>query len=386
MYKKLCNLASFILVASFLLLTIPAGVMADNAPIDTGIIKGAILMEPYSGRVLFEHDSSSKYSVAGLTRLAALLIICEAFDSGTITDDTVVTVSAKSAAVKGTTAFLANGERMNAGDMLMAAVMINAGDAIHALMCCICGSENTAVERINARCRELGIDASYSDICGDGVLLSCTDLAAIGTALIKSESFRRNSSLYYEKLSHTTGASQTELANPNKLTKQYSGCLGVATGSSTDAGYCGVFASERGGTTYIAVAIGAKNSSDRFVTGIELMDYGYANFRSSKMVTAGETAAEIPVSGALEKTIKLVTASDLSLLVSVNGAKLYSETEIPESVEAPIKEGQIIGRIRYLTENGEIVGEVDLIAYSGAEKAGFKDYVMLIMRAWFGRT
>ena len=358
MYKKLCNLVSFILVASFLLLTIPAGVIADNAPIDTGIIKGAILMEPYSGRVLFEHDSSSKYSVAGLTRLAALLIICEAFDSGTITDDTVVTVSAKSAAVKGTTAFLANGERMNAGDMLMAAVMINAGDAIHALMCCICGSENTAVERINARCRELGIDASYSDICGDGVLLSCTDLAAIGTALIKSESFRRNSSLYYEKLSHTTGASQTELANPNKLTKQYSGCLGVATGSSTDAGYCGVFASERGGTTYIAVAIGAKNSSDRFVTGIELMDYGYANFRSSKMVTAGETAAEIPVSGALEKTIKLVTASDLSLLVSVNGAKLYSETEIPESVEAPIKEGQIIGRIRYLTENGEIVGEV----------------------------
>ena len=57
MYKKLCNLASFILVASFLLLTIPAGVIADNAPIDTGIIKGAILMEPYSGGVLFENDS-----------------------------------------------------------------------------------------------------------------------------------------------------------------------------------------------------------------------------------------------------------------------------------------------------------------------------------------
>lgn len=386
MYKKLCNLASFILAVCFLLLMIPAGAAADNAPIDTGLIKGAMLMEPYSGRVLFEHDSSSKYSVAGLTRLVALLVVCEAFDSGMIEDDTVVTVSAKSAAVKGATAFLANGERMNAGDMLMAAVMINAGDAIHALMCCICGSENTAVERINARCGELGIDASYNDICGDGVLLSCADLSAIGAALIRSDSFGRNSSLYYEKLSHTTGASQTELANPNKLARQYSGCLGVATGSSTDAGYCGVFASERGGTTYLAVAIGAKNSSDRFVAGIELMDYGYANFRSSKMVTAGEIAAEVPVSGALEKTIRLVAASDLSLLVGVNGSKLYSETEFPECVEAPIKSGQKIGRIRYLTEDGEIVGEVDLIAASDAEKAEFKDYIMLLLRAWTGRT
>ena len=98
---------------------------------------------------------------------------------------------------------------MKASDLLRAAVMINAGDAIHALAATVCGSDSAASERINNRLSELGISSQYIDIIGDGIALSAYDLALIGRALIKSESFRKYSMCFYENLTHTTGAKDT---------------------------------------------------------------------------------------------------------------------------------------------------------------------------------
>ena len=354
----------------------------STAPIDTSLVKSAMLIEAASGKTIFEYNSEAPLAIAGLTRLPALLIICEAFDSGAITEETSVTVSGKSAAVKGATAFLSEGEQISAADLLRAAIMINAGDAIHALASTICGSESAAADRINTRLSELGISSQYTDIIGNDCTLSALDLTKIGSALLKCASFKKYSSLFYESLEHSNGSKPTELANPNKLVKQYSGCSGIATGSSSDAGYCGVFAAERGGTSYLAVCIGAANSSDRFATGIELLDYGFASFRSTKVISAGDKVDTVQVFGAIETEVNIVAEKDLTLLLSTTDAKYIPESQYETSLTAPIKQGQILGTLKYLNSAGEEIGSVNLIAEKAVEAASLLDYLGLLFKCW----
>lgn len=356
-----------------------------TVPIDTNKVGAALLMEAGSGKILFEYEADEKRESAGLSRLPALLVICEAFDEGILKEDTMVTVGDKAAAIKGTTAFLKSGEQMNAGDMLMAAVMINAGDAIHALACAAFGSENTAAEKINSRMNEIGVSVQYADICGEGSLLSASELAKIGMELLKSETYGKNGTLFYEKIEHNTGAGETELANPNKLIKQYSGCMGIATGSSKESGYCGVFAADRGGTAYIAVVLGAANGADRFGTGIELLDYGFASFRSVTVIRAGEVIAEIPVVGGLENTVKAISTDDAVMLLNVSDAKYFSENVLPETINAPVSKGQSLGSVKLMNVTGDLIFEIPLVADRDIVQARLIDYIELVVMQWLRR-
>ena len=211
--------------------------------VDIGSARAALLIDEASGKMLFEANAAEKLPAAGLTRLAALTVICDAFDSGAIAGDTEVSVDETASRIGGTTAFLRAGERMDANSLLLASVMINAGDATHALACAAFGGESNAVAAINSRLAGIGVSAVYSDICGAGQSLSAMELASIARGLIKNQTYSKYGTKFYERISHE-GAGETELANPNKLIKQYSGCLGVGTGSSAEAGYCGVFAAK----------------------------------------------------------------------------------------------------------------------------------------------
>ena len=135
--------------------------------------------------------------------------------------------------------------------------------------------------------------------------------------------------------------------------------MGVATGSSQTAGYCGVFAAERGGTCYIAVSLGAANSSNRFVCGIELMDYGFANFRSVKVVSEGDIIGGVCVSGSLENSV-----------------------QYEQEITAPISEGQTLGKLVFTDSAGELMGEVNLVSIKEIPNAGFSDCFDYILRAW----
>ena len=148
MCKKNCLLLA---LACVILLVPINNTRAESVPVDTSLVRAAVLMEAETGRLLFASNEESKLEVAGLSRLAALLVICDAFDGGMIDGDTMINVSHKAASVRGATAFLSEGESMKASDLLRAAVMINAGDAIHALAATVCGSDSAASERINNR-------------------------------------------------------------------------------------------------------------------------------------------------------------------------------------------------------------------------------------------
>lgn len=357
-------------------------VNAEGMPIDVSNVQAALLMETDSKNVLFDFNVNQNFPIAGLVRLAPLLVVCDCFDNSLISSNTSVTVSPGSASIKGSTAFLSIGETALASDLLRASVMINAGDALHALLISIFQTEESAVRAINMRLSELKIEREYESIFDDSITFTPYELGIIGDSLLKSESFMMYSTLYLEYFKHSNGAKDTELVNPNKLIKQYSGCLGVATGYSTAAGYCGVFAAKRGETSFIAVVMGGNNSSNRFSCGMEMLDYGFSHYRSLNTVEKGQVICEVHVVGAIAQTVTLIAENNVKILLNVEAANYTSQTTINEQITAPVHEGQVLGKITYFDSQNNCVGSVNLISMNEVSAATLGDYIKFVLRSW----
>ena len=372
------KLLSVVIMLSLFLLLLPKA--NAEAPVDLSSASAALLIDADSGTVIAEKDPDVKLEAAGLKRLPALLMICDAFDSGSISEDTIVTVSPEAARMRGATAFLSSGERIEAGHLLKAAVMINAGDAAYALVNAIWPSGGAALEAVNSRLSELGC-GRLDDALGEGRSFSANEIASVALELLKSEAFLKYSSVYLDAIPHEN-ASATELTNPNRLVRFYSGCFGLATGSVGSSEYSGAFAARRGNTTFLAVVLGAPDSSTRFKLAEELLDHGFASFRSVEIGKAGDVFGEVSVIGGSANSVEAVLGCDLFMLTGLNGSKLLTEAELPDSIEAPIAEGSEIGTLNVRSASGDLLISAPLTAKSTIERACFKDIFIRLVMSW----
>ena len=267
---------------------------------------GAVLTDASGKETLFDLYADVPYDVAGLVKLPAILTLCQAIDEGMIRADAEMTVTMRAAKIGGPTAFLEEGETLRASELIKAAVMISAGDAIMTLGENVYGSENVFIENIHATLRLCGLEKNMTDACGTGMQFTAKELACLGAAAMRSETFQKYCTLYREVLLHADGR-ETELVNANRLVRSYSGCKGLITGSSGTSTYCGVFAAERSGTGFLAVVIGAASANDRFAAAETMLNYGFSNFVSQQLCRAETIIAEaVPVHEGTEKTVNLI--------------------------------------------------------------------------------
>lgn len=349
-------------------------------PIDMGTAKAALLIERSSGKVLLGENTEASYSVAGLSRLPALLLVCEALDKGELSLQQQIRVSETAASAKGTSAFLEAYETLSASVLLKAAAMILAGDAIYALCEALSASQEILVSRINERLSALGISVQYSDLLGSDVSLSAMDIAALGNALCESTAYRSFSMLYNDSLVHEDGR-HTDITSANKLLKSCTGCIGGLTGSSQEAGYCGVFMVQRGQICYIAVVIGAQNATERAKVASELVEYAFSAFSVKTLAREGEVLVrDIPVIGGTQSRVDLVATENITLVA--RNTEYTLEKDIPESLTAPLTQGARLGSIRYIDSQGECIAEVELTVTMDVPVARMRDHFLLILRQW----
>lgn len=370
-------------LALALLLLIPAGIaLGDQAmPADLAGAKAAVLVEQAGGQAVAAYKAEERMEVGGLTRLAALLAVCEGMDQGLLQPSASVTVSEAAAKIKGPTAFLSAYEVIDAASLLKAAVMITAGDAIYALAEGTYGSATACLQRMQGRLSELGIQAAYTDLMGNDVRLNANDLVALGRALMKSPAFTTYSSLFFDGITHADGRA-TELASSNRLLKTSVGCAGVATGSSPGAGYCGVFSVTRGGAAWICAIIGAPNASGRTAAAGGLIDYGFAAYEVKTLAKAEQVLVEsIPVRGASRSTVALVAAEDAVLLLP-KGTGHQAQWELPESLSAPLSSAEAVGKVRYVDDGGAELCSVELLPAEDIHQARVADYAALVLVGW----
>ena len=110
--KILCVFLSVLLIFSSLSFNVSADFAVDAE------VKSAILIEPSTGTVLYEKNADERLSPASVTKIMTALLVMEAIDSGRLSLDDTITVSANASAMGGSQIFLEIGEKISVTELL----------------------------------------------------------------------------------------------------------------------------------------------------------------------------------------------------------------------------------------------------------------------------
>lgn len=127
----------------------------------------------------------------------------------------------------------------------------------------------------------------------------------------------------------------------------------------------------------------APTSAIRFKNASALLDFGFANFEYKKMINKGDVIKSVMVNKGVRAEVNVVAENDCGALISRgNAIKMEQNIEIPEIVDAPIKKGFIVGKLKYVLD-GEIVGECNLVINEDVEKMNLLNMEQYVLDKWF---
>ena len=343
---------------------------ADVDPNLTISAKSAILIERSTGTVIFEHDADKQMPPASITKIMTLLLVFEAMDEGKFTMETEISASEHACSMGGSQIWLEPGEVFTVNELLKAAAISSANDACVALGEAVSGSEEAFVELMNARAAELGMKNTVFKNCtgldAEGHLSTARDIAVMSAELLSHPEIKNYSTVWMDSLR----GGETELTNTNRLVRFYKGCTGLKTGSTDEAGCCLSASAERDGMELVSITLGSPNTDERFAAGRKLLDYGFANFALVRMTPPEEYLAPIAVSHGTEETVQPVCQETPAFLLKKGQRDgVEQSVYLPEKLEAPVKSGDVIGRVT-VTLNGGEIGGYDIVAAEDVPRMG----------------
>lgn len=369
----------FAILLSFVLLFVPvisAGALGED---DISSPAG-VLMDANSGKILYEKNAHEQRPCASITKVMTLTLVMEAVDSGKIHMDDVVTTSAHAASMGGSDIWLEEGEQMTVDDMIKATAVASANDAAVALAEFVCGSEEDFVAAMNDKAAALGMgDTTFKNCNGldeEGHITSAYDVALMSRELIKHEKIFDYTTIWLDSLR----GGETQIVNTNKLLRSYDGITGLKTGTTGDAGSCISATAERGGLSLIAVVLGADTGKERFRDAATLLDYGFANFETKKL-SLTESLYPITVDGGMQDTAAIACDDAAYLTVPKGeGEGMKELLDIPDSIPAPVKKGDVVGSLKF-SLSGEEIASFDVVADEDVEEKSFGSIFLLLLRS-----
>jgi D-alanyl-D-alanine carboxypeptidase len=251
---------------------------------DTAAVKGAIVMDATSGKILFEDRADYIGPPASVTKLMTFLLVHERIMRGDLTLQTPVNVTAEAAKTGGSQVYLADKEVFPVEELLFALMIASANDAATALAIHVAGSRNAFVELMNTRARELGLTHTTfrsphglppsSRKLADSDLTSPRDLAALSVHLLKTTDILRYTSVKLRTF--RPGPRQIDMVNHNHLLGKVAGVDGLKTGFTRGAGFCLAATALRHGRRVLVVTMGSPDSKTRDLKIAELIERGFS--------------------------------------------------------------------------------------------------------------
>ena len=369
------RVAALILGLFFILNALPCAALDINPATDRDFdvpCQAAILIDEDSGTVLYEKNADESRPIASITKIMTLLLAFEALEAGKVSLSDTVPVSEHAYHMGGSQIWLEPGEQLTLDEMLKAICISSANDAAVAVAEFIGGSEPVFVERMNARAKELGMQSTtFRNACGldeDGHLSTARDVAIMSREMLLNHPEIEN---YCTVWMDTLRGGTTQLVNTNKLLKSYNGITGLKTGTTGKAGVCISASASRDDLRLIAVVLGSSSGKERFAAATSLLDYGFAMFESALVPIPADAPKTLPVQKGEESALELCyTAPERCLAVKGQGSALQAEVELPQTLEAPIREGSVIGSLNIKNSQG-ILQSCPIIAAKPVDARSF---------------
>ena len=332
--------------------------------------KAAVLINVNSGQVVFEQNADVPIPPASLTKLMTLNLAFDAADDAFIGLDDEVRVSEKAWKTKGSRMFLEVRKTVPLEIMLKGIAVVSANDACVAVSEHISGVEEVFAERMNEKADLIGMDSSiFKNSHGlpvEGQLTTARDMATLSVYYIR----HHPEVLKYHSIKKMTFNKITQ-PNRNGLLWLDYGVDGLKTGWFSKAGFHIVATAQKGDDRFVAVVMGSKGERERENIALKMLNYGFRNFNTVKVINADEKIAEMPVWKGDASELQLGTIKTASVTVPREAkGNIQINKEFPDRIYAPVEKGQKIGEVKVLL-NGLEIETYPLVALNEIKKAGF---------------
>ena len=329
----------------------------------------AVLMEKETGTVIYKKNAEEPGFPASITKIMTMLLIIEAIESGSISEDDTVIASERAAPFGGSCVYLEPGEQMSVREMLKCIAVVSANDCAVAMAEHLSGSEENFVKQMNERAKQLGMKNTHFSNCSglfddDAHFTTAYDVALMSRELISHEKIKDYTTIWMDSIR----GGEFELANTNKLVYWYPGCTGLKTGYTSTSRYCLSATAERNGDEYIAVIMHAETPEGRNEEAERLLDYAFAACRVIDL-NDGRQLPLLPVELGSKSHVAIEYGGEQRALLP-KGAEPEYELELREYIKAPVRKGDRLGTVHVIV-SGEQVAESPILAAEDIERIGF---------------
>jgi D-alanyl-D-alanine carboxypeptidase len=222
----------------------------------------AIVIDAKNGGVLHAANPDAPRHPASLTKIMTLYLLFERLESGKITLDTQMPVSAEASSQAPTKLGLKPGDTLKVEDAIKGLVTKSANDAAVVIAEALGGSEEEFARAMTRKARALGMkNTTYRNANGlpnDEQITSARDQALLGIAI--QERFPKYYR-YFSTLSFVYRGSA--MRNHNHLLGQVEGVDGIKTGFTRDSGFNLTTSVKRGPRHIVAVVLGGRSAASR---------------------------------------------------------------------------------------------------------------------------
>ena len=299
-----------------------------------------------------------------MTKVMSMLLIMEAIDNGSLSLDDDVTISENAASMGGSQVYLQAGETYKVKELLKGIAVASGNDAVVAMAEKISGTVSDFVARMNERAKELGaVNTHFVNPHGldaEDHYTTAYDMALMAFELLKHPTILEYTSIYEDYLQKNDGSS-IWLVNTNKLVRFYDGVDGLKTGFTATAGYCLTATAKKNNLRLISVVMGAETSDKRSSDTTSLLNYGFNTYKTHVVLTTKDSLGVKRVeNGVVEQADIVLTQDYVKLLKQTDAKPNYSFNVSVDSLVAPLKKGDIVGKVSVVDETGSVIDTLEV--------------------------
>ena len=351
--------------------------------------KSYLLVDVTAGQTLAAKDADSPVEPASLTKLMSAYLVFDALKAKKITLTQTLPVSQRAWKMPGSRMFIDPKMQVPVEDLIKGMIVQSGNDATMALAEGVAGSAERFVQLMNDQAKALGMKGtSYKNVEGlteAGHTTTARDLALLSTRLMHD--FPEYVHYYTIKKYRYPGTPATNDTNRNTLLFRDPTVDGQKTGHTNAAGYGLVATAKRDfpnlpGRRLLSVVLGATSETARANESQKLLNWGYTAYEGVKLFDAGKPVATPKVWKGKTPELKLGRTEPIVVAVPAGtAAQVKTEIARPEPLIAPFLQGQAVATLK-ITQGGQPLAEVPLVALEPVEEAGFFGRAWDAMRLW----
>lgn len=343
--------------------------------------RSAVLMDGDSGRILYGQDEDKPMPMASTTKIMTCIVALEAAK-----EDTVCTVSENAASQPKVRLGMTAGDTFYLKDLLYSLMLESHNDAAVCIAETVGGSEEGFAAQMNRKAEEIGCKDTYyitpngldaADGYGEHHT-TARELAMVMryclTQSDKKEEFLEITGTPSYSFTNTEGSKSYSCTNHNALLSILDGALSGKTGFTGKAGYCYVGAVKRGDALLIVSLLACgwpNNKGYKWVDTKKLVRYAGDNFQKRDLAEEPLKTGAVKVTGGNVQSVETCVdygaeapeAGNAETVLMRAGESVETKTELAEELHAPVKKGDIAGRVSYLV-GGTVYAQYPVVSAS----------------------